>query len=55
MSRPFVSYLTSFTLASAWVVVHALTHDLRNGLIGLAALLTALPVYALWKRARGAR
>jgi APA family basic amino acid/polyamine antiporter len=43
----------AFILASAWVVLHALAQDLRNGLIGLAALLTALPVYALWKRARG--
>ncbi len=45
----------AFIAASGWVVVQALTHDLRNGLLGLAALLAALPIYALWKRARVTR
>ena len=42
----------AFIAASAWVVYQALTHDPKNGMIGLAALLAGLPVYALWRRAR---
>ena len=45
----------AFIVASAWIVVQALVHDPRNGLVGLALMFVGWPVYALWRRAsRGA-
>jgi APA family basic amino acid/polyamine antiporter len=42
----------AFIAASAWIVVQALAHDPKNGIIGIGLLLTGWPVYLLWRRAR---
>src|SRR5262249_55079794 len=48
---PFHPWTTlAFIAASAWIVAHSLAHDPRNGVIGVALMLAAWPVYLLWRR-----
>ena len=51
-SIPGHPYTTlAFIAASAWIVVQALVHDPRNGVIGIGLLLAGWPVYGVWRRA----
>ena len=48
--HPFTTL--AFIAASAWIVVQALVHDPRNGVIGIGLLLAGWPVYLVWNGAR---
>jgi len=47
--HPFTTL--AFIAASAWIVVQALAHDPRNGVLGIGLLLAGWPVFLLWRRA----
>jgi basic amino acid/polyamine antiporter, APA family len=47
--HPFTTL--AFIAASAWIVVQALAHDPRNGVIGIGLLLAGWPVFWVWRRA----